>query len=88
MSEMKWRLLVEVSGSVKAEILRGLLEAQEIQVVLSQEGAGIYAYPVTVGEFGKVEIFVPESQYNRAENVLDDFYSGAFDPGSEDTIPE
>ena len=38
MPETNWEVVYETTGSFLAEILRGLLEAQEIPVVLSQEG--------------------------------------------------
>ena len=36
MSEANWEVVYEANGSFLAEMLRGLLEAQEIPVVLSQ----------------------------------------------------
>ena len=44
MPETNWEVVYETNGSFVAEILRGLLEAQEIPVVLSQEGiaAGVW----------------------------------------------
>jgi hypothetical protein len=86
-----WVVLEEVSGSFQAEILRGLLEAQGISVVLSQEGAGHSAYAVTVGPLGQVQILVPTEQYPDARKILGDYYSGAFEdtpPLDEGEMPE
>jgi hypothetical protein len=74
-----WVVLDEVGGSFQAEILRGLLEAQGVPVVLSQEGAGHSAYAVTVGPLGQVQILVPAEQLSDAQKILDDYYSGAYE---------
>lgn len=74
-----WDVLVEIGGSFQAEILRGLLEAQGISVVLSQEGAGRSAYAVTVGPLGQVQILVPAEQLSAARQILDDYYHGAYE---------
>jgi len=55
----------------QAEILRGLLQAQDITVMLSQEAAGS-VMPVDVGAFGQVEILVPAEQAARAREILDE----------------
>jgi hypothetical protein len=78
MIDEKWDVLEEVAGSFQAEMLRGLLEAQEIPVVLSQEGAG-HVYSVTVGPLGRVQILVPVNQMEQARKLLDDYYAGAFE---------
>ncbi len=54
----------------EAEILRGLLEAQGIQVSLSQEAVGSSVFPVDVGAFGQVEVLVPPDQAERARKVM------------------
>jgi Putative prokaryotic signal transducing protein len=74
-----WVVLDTVGGSFQAEILRGLLEAQGVPVVLSQEGAGHSAYAVTVGPLGEVQILVPAEQHSDARKILDDYYSGAYE---------
>ena len=84
MHEKEWVVVKEVFGSAEAEILRGLLEAQEIQVVLSQEGAGRSLYPVTVGALGKVDVLVPSSYREQALQVIRDYNAGAFEE-SEDS---
>jgi len=74
MSADKWEVLDEVPGSFQAELLRGLLEAQEIPVVLSQEGLG-HVYALTVGTLGQVQVLVPAKDLERAKVVLDEFYA-------------
>ncbi len=79
MAEETWELLEEVTGSAQAEILRGLLEAQGITVLLSQEGLGRSVYTVTVGIMGEVQILVPLSQLERARQVISDYNAGVFE---------
>ncbi len=65
--------LVSVSQYVsrgEAEVLRGVLEAQGIHVTLSQEAVGSSVFPVDVGAFGQVEVFVPADQAARALKVI------------------
>jgi hypothetical protein len=62
--------LVRDVSRAEAEILRGLLEAEGIVVVLSQEAAGS-VLPVDVGAFGQVELLVPAEQAQRAREILD-----------------
>lgn len=71
-----WAVLVEVAGMLQAEILRGLLEAQEIPSVLSQEGAG-RAIGLTIGTMGAVQILVPAEDLGRAQELLDAYYAGS-----------
>jgi hypothetical protein len=73
-----WELLVEVEGHIQAEILRGLLEAQEIEVELDQEGAGRSAFPVTFGILGTVRVSVPAHDLERARQILAEYESGAY----------
>ncbi len=78
MSEEHWIVIEEMSGMLQAEILRGLLEAQGISVVLSQEGAG-RAMGLTVGALGTVQILVPQGELARAQSILDEYYAGGFE---------
>ena len=82
MDEHRWELLEVVSGDLQAELLRGLLEAQEIPVLLSQEGAG-RAIGLSVGPLGEVEILVRAEDLPRARQVLEDYYAGKFASDSD-----
>lgn len=79
MVEDSWELLDVVAGTALAEMLRGLLEAQGIQVLLSQEGLGHSVYTVTVGLMGEVQILVPKSQLEGARKVIEDYNAGVFE---------
>lgn len=80
----KWVLLDKVNGSFKAEILKGLLEAQGIDTMLSQEGAAHYGYALTVGPMGEVEILVPSRELENARQVLADYEAGKFESPPQD----
>ena len=77
-----WIVLDEVAGMLQAEILRGLLEAQEIPTVLSQEGAG-RAIGLTIGSMGTVQILVPSKDEERARELLEAYYSGDEEPPAQ-----
>lgn len=87
MTEGKWAVVTTVSGSLQADILRTLLESRDIEVFLNQEGAG-RAYGLNVGPLGEVQIMVPESQSQEAQQIIDDYYAGKFEVDDEETIEE
>lgn len=78
MSEEHWQVIDEIGGDFQAEILRGLLEAQGIQVLLSQEGIAHFAYSLSVGPLSTVQILVPTSQVEAALEILEDYRLGKF----------
>jgi hypothetical protein len=73
MSEPQWQVLTIVSGAGKAEILKGLLLAQEIDVVLSQEGLGDSVYPVSIGPLSEIQVLVRSHQLDTARQVLAEY---------------
>jgi hypothetical protein len=75
MNQEEWVLVDTCAGQLQAELVRGLLEAQGIQVWLNQAGAA-HAYAVTVGSMGRVEVLVPTSDSAQAELCLEEYYSG------------
>ena len=52
MSEQSWEKIGVAAGDLQAKIFKGLLEAQGIPVVLSQEGAG-RVFGLSVGLMGR-----------------------------------
>jgi hypothetical protein len=91
MSAEKWEVLAEIYGELQAEIIRGLLESEGIEVYLNQEGAS-RAYAVNVGPLGKVQVLVPSSQIQIAQQILQDYHAGKYESsdgeiqrGEEDT---
>jgi hypothetical protein len=75
MPEQSWVVVETVNGSLQAELLRGLLKAQGIDVVLSQEGAG-RALGLEVGPMGEVDILVSPVNTEEARKLIDDYYTG------------
>ena len=74
MKDDQWEVVDEVAGELQGELIRGLLEAKEIEVVSSQEGIG-HVYATTVGAFGCVQILVPVKDAPLAKKILDHYYS-------------
>ncbi len=75
---VEFTFLESVSGSMLAEIIRGLLESRGISVMLSQESAGA-VFGLSVGPIAQVDILVPQSQYDKAIEVLEQYYTGELD---------
>ena len=72
MEKLTWDLLVEVYGHGESELTKSMLNANEIEVQLFQEAAGSnYAYPTSVGEFARVQIFVPKNKLKLAKELLE-----------------
>ncbi len=65
---------------LQAEILRGLLEANGIQVMLSAEGAG-RAIGLGSTPLANVQLLVAEADQSLAKQLLADYYAGRLDPG-------
>lgn len=90
MEQRSWKTVAEVYFGPQAQILRGLLESQGITVHISQEGYA-NALGVTV-DLGRIEVMVPNDQYDQALQILDDYDDGLLesdedlggDQGSED----
>lgn len=76
MSYDNWITLDRVQGDLEAELIKGMLEAQEIPVLLSREGAG-RAFGITVGPMGEVEILVPKALEEDAKRILSQYKSGS-----------
>lgn len=61
-------LLTSVGGSFTAHVLTARLQAEGIDVEL--RGALQTVYPLSVGELGRVDVYVPDSQLDDARYVL------------------
>jgi hypothetical protein len=84
MNEDQWEVVYETSGPFQAEMLRGILEANQIPVFLSQEGAG-KAYGLTFGRLGQVQVLVPHSKFEIAQKLVQEVESGTL---LEEDFPE
>lgn len=75
MQSPDWVLITKIYGQVQAEILRGLLEAQGIEVLLSQEGAA-KAIGLSVGAMGDTQLLVRTEDEAAAREILRQYDSG------------
>ncbi|MCK4726236.1 MAG: DUF2007 domain-containing protein [Anaerolineales bacterium] len=80
MADSKWEKVTVATGELQAEIIRGMLEAKDIEVLLFQEGAG-KVFSVSVGPLAEVEILVPADKKDEATRIIDEYY--AQDEGAE-----
>lgn len=76
----EWITVYVARGHLHAEIIRGLLEAADLPVLMSQEGAGA-AYALTVGALGEVDVQVPEDRAAEAQALLAAMDAGELDSG-------
>jgi len=88
MTTESWISLGRIGGSINAEILKGLFEAQGIEVQLYQEAVGKIAYPVNFGLLGDVEIYVKAADQEKAQRLLAEIESELRSPGEEADFPD
>jgi hypothetical protein len=69
--ELKWVMLVEISGRLEAEMFKSFLESRDIPVELFQEGVGSTSYAMNVGPLAMVQIYVPKEKFDEAREMLD-----------------
>jgi len=82
MDEIQWYKATEVQGRLEGEMLKSFLEAEGVPVELFQEGAGMSAFPTSVGALGLVEVFVPKEKRAEAEALIRAFEN------PENDVPE
>lgn len=88
MTTADWVHLITISGSINAEILKGLFEAQDIDVQLYQEAVGKSVYPVNFGMLGEVEIYVKASDLETARQLLSEIENELQSEDDEEESPE
>lgn len=73
MAQDTWLVVYTASGMAQANIVAGRLETEGIPTIMKYEAAGpIYA--VTVDGLGEVKILVPEQEFDRAVEALNQSY--------------
>jgi len=77
----------EVAGELQGEMIRGLLEAQGIPVMLSEESAA-RAIGISIPAMGTVKVIVPEDFAAVARQMLDEYFSGALPALPEDEVTD
>lgn len=82
MNEFQWKLVRTENFTLQAEIMRGLLEAQDIRVLVSSEG-----YRNAIGLDGPhkrgIQLLVPSNQEALAMKFL-----AAYDAGTIESVPD
>jgi hypothetical protein len=78
---MKLVSVYAAAGLLEADMLKAFLEAQGLQVFLSQESVG-RTLGLSAGSLGMVDILVPDFQVAEAKQIIDQIADGTFE-GSE-----
>jgi hypothetical protein len=68
-------VVAEVAGQVEAEVLRGLLMAQDISVALSEESAA-RTIGITLPGMGIVQVLVRGDQAEAARQIVESYNNG------------
>jgi hypothetical protein len=84
---MKLTPVYSTEGQLEAEIIKGFLEAQGLNVVLSQESVG-RTLGLSAGTLGEVMVLVPETQVEDAKNLLKAMERGDFENDIPDDLPD
>jgi hypothetical protein len=79
MRAKQWKKLTFINDSVEAEMVRGLLEAQGIQVLLSKEAVG-QVWGLSVGSASEVDVYVASDQFKEAQKILNTYVKN---PGND-----
>jgi hypothetical protein len=75
---MKLVNIYSAAGLLEAEMLKAFLEAQGVDVYLSQESVG-RTLGLSAGTLGRVNVMVPEPQAEEAKKLLIEIAEGEFD---------
>jgi hypothetical protein len=75
---MKLIQVYSTEGQLEAEMIKGFLEAQGLNVTLSQESIG-RTLGLSAGRLGQVKVLVPESQVTAAVDLLEAMERGDFE---------
>ncbi|NCF68868.1 MAG: hypothetical protein GWP61_23145 [Chloroflexi bacterium] len=67
---VKWVRLLEMSGTLSAEVIAGRLRSEGIPAWVWQQGAG-RAMGLTYGPMGRGHVMVPEEHLQAAERLLE-----------------
>jgi len=63
-----WTEIFFTYDDVEAGIVKGMLESEDIQVVI--QSSKITPYPVNIGKMGEVRLLVRSADVKRAEEVM------------------
>ena len=74
----EWIELLNTGDEIEAEIVKDILESENIQVVV--KSLKISPYPVTIGEMGEIKLLVRNEDLEKANRILDAMKQ---EPGAE-----
>ena len=77
---VEWIVIASDLDLGEAEIIRALLKSFEIESRLTNEGGSAIGLPLV--PMSNVDVLVKASDYDRADTVVEGYYSGAYE---EDT---
>jgi hypothetical protein len=77
-------ITVDETTMAHAQVIRGLLESQDIRVWLNQESAGAAIGLNLLSSLGAVKIIVNEPYAERARTLIDAYYKGDLQEDSEE----
>ncbi len=72
MDQLQWQLLTEIQGRWEADIVKAMLDSNGIDSELFQESVGSL-YPTSLDMLGRVQIFVPKKDAERAHQLLEEY---------------
>ncbi|MCB2203076.1 DUF2007 domain-containing protein [bacterium] len=75
---MKLIKVYTAAGELEAEMIKGFLQAQGLDVTLSQESVA-RTLGLTAGKLGEVQVLVREEQVAEAQNLLAAMQAGEFE---------
>lgn len=78
-------VVYNAQGRLDGEIIKSFLEANEIRVILIEQGANS-AYCLTIGELGLVEILVDLENEEKARQLLAEMDNGELE--IEEDLPD
>ena len=83
--EGKYKCAYIGQGMLNAEMVKMFLESWGIQTMVSQESSG-KTYGLTLGPMGEAKVYVPESSYDQAIELIDSMEAGQYsDLGGQDS---
>jgi uncharacterized protein YpmB len=77
MTKRRWKKIEQLTDTIEAEVLKGLLEAQGFLVHVSRESYQS-VYGITSQSSVNIHLLVPDDQAEDAIGILRDFYDGKF----------
>lgn len=75
MTDKKWVVVEELRDWLQAQVFKGMLEAQDLKVLVSQEGYQS-AMGISGSSLTSVQVLVPSDQKEAAMKIIQKYYRG------------